>query len=192
MAKLKIRIVPDPILRQKSKPVILPAGGDKKIKKLADKMIGLIKNGPPNQRERERIGVGLSAVQVGKLIRLFVAYDKQVQKDLIFVNPKITWKSKKLVNSIPDTENKYEGCLSVPGYLGLVKRHQSIKLEYQAFNGRIQKRKFSGFLSTVIQHEIDHLNGILFVERVLKQKGKIYKFEKNKKGEEILVEVKFK
>ncbi|HUS60327.1 MAG TPA: peptide deformylase [Nevskiaceae bacterium] len=188
MAKLRIRTVPDPILHQKSKPAQSPAGGNKKIKKLAQKMINLIKNGP----EGQRIGVGLSAVQIGKPLRIFVVYSKKSQKDLVFVNSKIIWKSKKLVNGIPDTENKYEGCLSVPGFLGLVKRHQSIKLEYQALNGRIQKRKFSGFLSTVIQHEMDHLNGILFVERVLKQKGKIYKFEKDKKGEEILVEVKFK
>ena len=183
--KLKFRTVPNPILRQKSKPI---SQIDQKIKKLAQKMINLIKNGS----EGKRIGIGLSAIQVGKPIRLFVAYDKQVQKDLIFVNPEIIWKSKKLISGIPDTENKYEGCLSVPGFLGSVKRHQSIKLKFQTLNGRIQKRKFSGFLSTVIQHEMDHLNGILFVERVLKQKGKIYKFEKDKKGEEILVEVKFK
>ena len=88
MAKLKISTVPNSILHQKSKPV---RRIDKKIKKLAGKMIGLIKTG----LEGERLGVGLSAIQVGKPIRLFVAYDKQVRKDLIFINPKIIWKSKK-------------------------------------------------------------------------------------------------
>lgn len=186
--KLEIRTVPDPILRQKSKPVKnLSAGGNKKIQKLAQKMIDLIKTGP----EGKRIGVGLSAVQVGKPIRLFVAYSKKSQKDLIFVNPKIIWKSKKTVNGIPDKKNKHEGCLSVPGYLGLVKRHQSIKLQYQTLNNQTFKRKFSGFLATVIQHEMDHLDGILFVDRVLKQKSKLYKLEKNKEGEEILVPFKY-
>ena len=80
-----------------------------------------------------------------------------------------------MTESVPEIETDYEGCLSVPGYLGKVKRHQTIKLRYQNLKGQEKESKFSGFLATVIQHEMDHLSGILFIDRVLKQKGKIYK-----------------
>ena len=195
--KLKIMTAPDPILRQKSRPVAKRASG---LKKLAGQMTDLIKNGP----EGQRIGVGLSAVQVGKLIRLFVTYNPETKKDLIFINPEIIWKSKKLTNGVPtplcpanrrgfeghSSENKYEGCLSAPSVFGLVKRHWTIKVRWLDLDGKNHARKFSGFLATVIQHEIDHLNGILFIDRILKQKGKIYKLEKENNGKEVLVEAK--
>jgi len=179
MSKLKIITVPDPLLRQKSKPV---KRLDQKVTQLAAEMIKIIKGNSRGQR----IGVGLSAVQVGKLIRLFVAYSPQSKKDLVFINPKITWQSKKMTQGVPEREFPYEGCLSIPGYLGLVKRHQTIELEYQSLSGRRWKRKFTGLLATIIQHELDHLNGILFIDRVLEQKGPLYQVERNEKGEESL------
>jgi len=201
MTKLKIITVPNSILRQKSKPA---RKIDKKIKKLAEEMINLIKNGqarllleserPRSQRPDgqgdERIGVGLSAVQIGKPVQLFVAYNPETKKDLVFVNPKIIWKSKEKTDGIPNKKFKYEGCLSIPGIFGLVKRHQAIKVCWLALNVKKHTKKFSGFLATVIQHEIDHLNGILFTDCVLKQKGKIYKLVKNKEGQEQLAEIK--
>ena len=191
--KLKIRRVPDPILRKKSKPVSLStpphrrAGNrrNRQVRQLSEKMIEIIKKGP----QGERIGVGLSAVQIGKLIRLFVAYSLKTKKDYVFVNPQINWRSKKMTKGVPEREFPYEGCLSVPGYLGLVKRHWAIKLAWQDLSGKKHQQKFSGFLATVIQHETDHLNGTLFIDRVLKQKSKIYKVEKNEKNEDVLVEV---
>jgi peptide deformylase len=182
--KLKIRCVPDHILRQKSKPVLKI---DKKIKKMAKEMINFLAKGTKGKR----IGVGLSAVQIGKPLRLFIAFDPQKEKDKVFLNPQITWQSKKMTKGVPESENENEGCLSVPGYWGKVKRHWQIKLAYQDLQGKKHHQKFKGFLSTVIQHETDHLNGILFVDRILKQKGKIYKVEKDKEGQEVLVEVKF-
>ena len=183
MTKLKIITVPNSILRQKSKPA---RKIDKKIKKLAEEMINLIKNGQGD----ERIGVGLSAVQIGKPVQLFVTYNPETKKDLVFVNPKIIWKSKEKTDGIPNKKFKYEGCLSIPRIFGLVKRHQAIKVCWLALNAKKHTKKFSGFLATVIQHEIDHLNGILFTDCVLKQKGKIYKLVKNKEGQEQLAEIK--
>lgn len=182
MTEQKILTVPNPILRQKSKPV---GKIDKKIKQLTKAMIEVIKKGP----EGKRIGVGLSAVQIGKPIRLFVAYSQKGRKYLTFINPEILWKSKRLTKGVPERENKFEGCLSVPGIFGLVRRSKAVKVRYLTLNGQIVIRKFDGLTATVIQHELDHLNGVLFVDRILEQGEKIYKLEKNKKGEEQFVEV---
>lgn len=182
MAIQKIITTPNPILRQKSKPV---GEINKKVRKLAEAMIEIIRKGP----EGKHIGVGLSAVQVGKPIRLFVAYSKKSKKYLTFINPEITWKSKRLTDGVPERESKFEGCLSVPGIFGLVRRNKAVKVRYLAPTGQIVIRKFDGLTGTVIQHEYDHLEGILFTERVLKQNGKLYKLEKDSKGEETLVEV---
>ena len=183
--KLEIRTVPDPILRRKSKPVVKISSKGRQasgLKQLAQAMIDFIKCGPEDlsaNRRSKRIGVGLSAVQIGKPLRLFVAYSPKSKKDLVFVNPKITWRSKKLTDGVPERESKHEGCLSVPGYLGIVKRAEAIRLRYRTLAGREQERRFSGFFATVIQHEMDHLNGVLFIDRALEQKGKIYKLEEN-------------
>lgn len=180
--KLKIVIVPNPLLRQKSKPVAKQTPG---LKNLVGQMINLI-----NQDANEnRLGVGLSAVQVGKPLRLFVAYSTDKNQDLVFINPKITWRSKKLTTGLPERKNKYEGCLSVPGVYGLVKRHNTINLNWLDLKGKKHHQKFSGFLASIIQHEYDHLNGVLFVDRVLAQKGKLYKVVRNKEGQEELAEL---
>lgn len=181
--KIKFRTVPDPILRKKSKAVPSPdepIGGDKKlsnfIKKLKKALIEA--ENPP--------GVGLSAVQIGKLWRIFLARKDSKSEPMVFINPTITWQSKKLTTGIPDRENKLEGCLSVPGYYGLVKRAKKIKLKYYIIHNSkfiIHHSIFSGFLATVIQHEMDHLNGILFIDRVLEQKNKLYKVEKEDEKE---------
>jgi peptide deformylase len=102
-----------------------------------------------------------------------------------FINPEIIWRSKELTEGVPKQGNKLEGCLSVPGYYGLVRRAQKIKLRWQMANGKWQMAKFSGFLATVIQHEMDHLNGILFIDCVLEQGNQLYQLEKEG-GKEIL------
>lgn len=180
--KLKILTVPNPILRQKSQPVIKI---DRKIKNLFLSMIQLIKEGP----EKEAIGIGLSAVQVGKPIRLFVALNLPTKEYQAFINPTIIKKSTKLIKGLPQKENKYEGCLSVPGIIGLVKRHSWIVLTFQNLEGVTKTERFNGLLATVIQHEYDHLEGILLVDRLLEQKEKIYRVEKVNQVDQ-LVEVK--
>lgn len=84
---------------------------------------------------------------------------------------------------------KLEGCLSLPSIWGEVKRHPQIIVSYLDEKGKPHKRLFKGFMATVIQHEIDHLNGILFPKRVLEQKGKLYKSVKDKKGGDIFEEI---
>lgn len=179
---LKIITVPNKILTTPSKPVVKV---DKKVKKLAKEMTTLLKTGA----EGKPLGVGLSACQVGKSLRIFIAYSPKSRRHLTFINPKITWWSKTLTSGVPERENPCEGCLSLPGIWGKVRRSKKIKISYTTLNNQTVTKKFSGFLATIIQHEYDHLNGTLFVQRVLEQKGKLYKIEKDKKGKEELVEI---
>lgn len=176
---LKIITVPNPLLRQKSKPV---ARIDKKIIQLANMMIQTVKQGP----EGEVVGVGLSAVQVGKPVALFVAVISDQKEYEVFINPEIILNADKLTEFIHEGKNKLEGCLSIPGIYSQVKRYPWIKLKYQNLEGKWQEKKFEGFTSVVIQHEYDHTEGILFVDRVLKQKGKLYRLEKDGKGENLI------
>lgn len=179
---LKIITTPNAVLNKKSKSI---KKIDTKIAALAEKMTSAIAS------EGNRIGVGLSAVQIGQLIRLFVVFDLKTKKNHIFVNPKITWQSKALTTGVPESDNPYEGCLSVPKIFGKVKRHQSIKIRWQDLNGQIRMGKFTGFVATVIQHEYDHINGVLFTQRVLEQKDQLYKLEKEK-GQEVLIPINLK
>ena len=104
-------------------------------------------------------GVGLAAPQIGKNIRIVVIAHKE--KNLILINPKITKRS--FIKEWGE-----EGCLSVPNKYGEVKRHRAITLKYKNEGGEEQKLKASGLLARIIQHEIDHLNGILFIDRAKK------------------------
>ena len=168
---VKFITVPNPILRKKSKPVRqIDADLRRLIKELKK---ALVKAHDPQ-------GVGLSAVQINELKRIFLARPSIKTKPQVFINPKIIWRSQKLISGVSGRKNNLEGCLSVPGYYGLVKRHQEIKLRYQTIHNSkfvIHHSKFKGFLATVIQHELDHLNGILFIDRVLEQGNKLYKIE---------------
>lgn len=179
MAKLKILTVPNPILRQKSRPV---KKIDKKIKKLVADMVETIKKGPENKP----IGVGISAVQVGKLLRISIVYSKKSRRYLTLINPKILWKSKRTRLGVPESKNPFEGCLSIPGIWGKIRRHSVIKVLYYTPTGQAVIKKFRGFTGVVIQHELDHLDGLLFVDRILEQGGKIYKLKKDKEGKEVL------
>lgn len=177
----KIVTIPNPILREKSKEVVV----DKKILDLVKELKKTLVN-----EEGKTIGVGISAVQIGIPKRVFIAYSKASRNLLIFINPEIIWYGKRLTKGIPDSSNKLEGCLSVPGLWSLIKRAKTIKIKYQTISGTPQVRKFSDQVATIIQHEYDHLNGILFIDRVLEQKSKIYELKKDEEGKEELVEVK--
>jgi len=175
----KILTVPSSILRKRSKPV---KKFDKKIKQLVNDLIDTAK------AAEEPKGVGLSAIQIGKPIRVFVI--KKGKKFIPFINPKITWQSKKMHSQVLEKEKLFmEGCLSVPSYYGFVDRPYVVKLKWQDLEGKTHQEKFEGKESAFVQHELDHLNGIIFVDRVLKQQGKVYKLEKDKEDKEIFVEV---
>jgi peptide deformylase len=179
MAIRKIITVPNPKLRQVSQPV---KKIDAKIKQLAKDLIDTA------QAAEEPKGVGLSAIQINKPIRVFVI--KKGKKFTPFINPQITWRSKKMLADVLEKENFFmEGCLSVPGYYGFVNRPASVKIKWQDLEGKKHQEKFTDREATFVQHELDHLNGILFVDHILKQRGKIFKLGKDEKGKEIFIEV---
>lgn len=179
MAIKKIITAPESLLRQKSKPV---KKIDRKIKSLVKNLVDTA------AAAKEPRGVGLSAIQIKKPIRVFVI--KKGKRFVPFVNPKIVWQSKKSFSQVLDQEKLFlEGCLSIPGFYGFVDRPYSVKLAWQDIKGRACQEKFSDRQSAYVQHELDHLNGILFIDRILSQKGKLFKLEKDKKGEPAMVEV---
>lgn len=131
-------------------------------------------------------GVGLAAPQIGESWRVFVTKPKDTIR--VFVNPEIVEKTGE-TDGVPERENKLEGCLSIPKIWGKVHRSTSVTLTYQDEQGVSHKETFTGFLATIIQHETDHTNGILFVQRVLEQKGKLYENAVDDEGKEILEEI---
>lgn len=142
-------------------------------------------------------GVGLAAPQIGKPLQLFVVKESKNAPVLSYINPKIIRftdtkppkKPKHPTSSESKDDVKLEGCLSLQDVWGEVKRHDKVTLSYTDLDGKLQKNVFSGFLATIIQHECDHLNGILFPKRALEQNGTLYKSKKNEKGETIFEEI---
>lgn len=134
-------------------------------------------------------GVGLAAVQIGQPRRLFVTKPRQNSHVRVFINPEIIQSSKELTDGVPERDNKLEGCLSIPGIWGRVRRAARITLRFWDEMGKCHEESFEGFLATIIQHETDHLNGILYTQRVLEQKGKLYQTAKDREGKEILEEI---
>jgi peptide deformylase len=158
MSLLDIVTLPNAILRQKVKPV---TQFDDALQTLIDNMI---------ETMRSASGVGLAAPQVGENRRLAVIesllkVDEEGNeipdsRDLfVIVNPEIVWHSR-------STEDGIEGCLSIPGYLGEVERAESIRVRAQDRNGKKVKLKLSGWTARIFQHEIDHLNGVLFIDKL--------------------------
>lgn len=165
MAILRIRTVPDPMLKKKAKPV---RNLDRDILHfISDLKETLLTTKDPK-------GAGLAAPQVGKLLRIFIV--RQGQKFKTFINPRITRRSKKLNTDIlPEKEWTLEGCLSIPNIYGLVQRPHKVEVQYMDENGEIIKEKSEGLESSYVQHEYDHLEGVLFTEHTLTQGGKLYK-----------------
>ena len=154
MSILKILKEPDPILRKKSAPV---ASVDKHIKKLMNDMLETMYAAP---------GIGLAAVQVGILKRLIVidiSKEKDKKNPLFLINPEIISRSK-------NTSIYEEGCLSLPGHYAEIERPAECHIKYIDYNGKEKEIKANGLLSTCIQHEVDHLNGTLFIDYLSKLK----------------------
>lgn len=131
-------------------------------------------------------GVGLASTQVGLEEAFFVAKNGHPPAGgfMMVINPKI-------ISSGKRTKKYFEGCLSIPGMWGEVKRYTNIKVTYQDESGKLIKKSLKGVLAWIFQHEIDHLNGILFPQRVLEQKGKFYKYTgKDETGTDIFEEVR--
>jgi len=169
----KILIEPDPILRKKCEP--LEEVNDQ-LRNLMNDMLETMYEAP---------GIGLAAIQIGVLKRVVVidVSKKEGEKSPLFlVNPEIIYRSKK-------TSTYEEGCLSLPGQFAEIERPAECKVEYLDFNGKKKQLDANGLLSTCIQHEIDHLNGVLFIDYLSKLKKSmiIKKLKKQKQSVERIV-----
>src|SRR4030042_4153673 len=159
----KIVTVKDPVLRIKSKEV---TRFDKKI-------FNLIKDLKETLAiQKDPIGVGLAAPQIGKNLRMFAIKPKEVIK--IIINPVVISISKEPKELADEHTKLMEGCLSLPNLYGPLKRPDVIRVNYLNEKGEKATSLFDGFEAQIIQHEIDHLNGILFTDRLLQQKKPLY------------------
>ena len=150
MARLSILIAPNPVLKAKAKPV---EKVDDSLRQLLDDMLETMYAAP---------GIGLSGNQVGVLHRvvvLDVARENEKPQPLKLVNPELTWQSDELASY-------NEGCLSIPELYADVVRPAEIKFRFLDEHGKKQEMGASGLLATCVQHEIDHLDGILFVDHL--------------------------
>jgi peptide deformylase len=164
MSVRDIIILPDPVLRQVSKPVSSVGGAERK---LFDDMLATMYDAP---------GIGLAAIQVGMPQRMLVidlSRDGEERKPLFMANPEIV----EFSEAVSDYE---EGCLSIPDFYEMVTRPSSVKVRYLDRNNEAQELTASGVLATCVQHELDHLNGVLFIDHIskLKRDRVIKKFTK--------------
>ena len=158
MTVLDIVTIPNPGLRRKARPI---TKFDADLQKLIDDMIETMRVAP---------GVGLAAPQIGRPLRLSVietmpkvdeeGNEIENSRDLfIIANPEIIWESRDELLGV-------EGCLSIPGYVGEVARAEKIRVRAQDRNGRKIRLRLSGWTARIFQHEIDHLNGILYIDKL--------------------------
>lgn len=164
--KREILDVKNPTLRQKSKSVVKV---DKKIKELIKDLVDTL------NIQKDPEGVGLAASQIGRNLRLFVMKPKN--KVYVVINPQILSISKEKNMPKSDEGKKImEGCLSLPHYYGPLKRAKKVTVKYLDENGIEKIEEFKGLNAQIIQHEIDHLNGILFIDRLLEAKTPLYEY----------------
>jgi peptide deformylase len=170
MALREILILPDKRLRLVSDPV-------KKIgpetRKLVDDMFETMYDAP---------GIGLAAIQVGvprRVVTMDLSKKEDEQKPHVFINPKLTWVSDEMVT-------REEGCLSIPEFYEDVERPAKVKVKYLDLDGKEQEMEGEGLLATCLQHEIDHLNGVLFIDHISRLKRNLItkKFSKAAKRAE--------
>ncbi|MER8972578.1 MULTISPECIES: peptide deformylase [unclassified Mesorhizobium] len=147
-------ILPDPVLRQVSKPVERVDGD---LRKLAGDMLDTMYDAP---------GIGLAAIQVGEPLRMLVidlAKEDETPAPHVFINPEILESS--------DQRSVYEeGCLSIPDYYAEVERPAAVRVKFLDRDGKLQEIEAEGLMATCLQHEIDHLNGVLFIDHISKLK----------------------
>lgn len=153
---LPIAQLGNPILRQPAQ--LVDNLSDQHLQQLIDKLITTVV---------QENGVGIAAPQVSQSYRLFIVASRPnlryphapVMEPTAMLNPKIIAHS-------TETVKDWEGCLSIPGIRGLVPRYQSVEVEYTNRNGQIQQKKLTDFVARIFQHEYDHLEGIVFLDRV--------------------------
>jgi len=167
MSLRPILVAPDPVLKAKAKPVETV---DDELRQLMDDMLETMYEAP---------GIGLAAPQVGvskRVIVMDIAREDEPKAPLFMANPELVW--------VSDEDSTYEeGCLSVPEHYADVVRPAEIRVKYLDRDGKAQELKADGLLATVIQHEMDHLEGILFIDHLssLKRNMILRKLLKSKK-----------
>ncbi|WP_193177789.1 peptide deformylase [Oricola nitratireducens] len=147
-------LLPDPILRESSRPV---ERVDDELRRFADDMLETMYDAP---------GIGLAAVQVGEPIRLLVidvSKEDEPKNPQVFINPEV-------VATGDEVSTYEEGCLSIPDYYAEVERPATVTVNYLDRNGKENTVTADGVFATCLQHEIDHLNGILFIDHISKLK----------------------
>jgi peptide deformylase len=158
--KLEIRKYPDPVLSKKAEKIKNPLSED--TQRLISDMAETL--------QANNNGIGLAAPQVGSSLRLCIIELEGTR--YVLINPKITAKS-------GNKEIREEGCLSFPGEFYLVPRYQEVQVRYIDENGKARKLRAQGLLARVVQHETDHLDGILFIKRMKKNPQKKQAVEKS-------------
>jgi peptide deformylase len=169
MALRPILTIPDPILRKRAKPV---ERVDEQLRRLASDMLETMYDAP---------GIGLAAPQIGVSRRLIVmdpAKDEAPKTPLVMVNPEILARSEEM-------RMHEEGCLSIPDFTAEIERPARTRVAYIDQAGKSQEVELEGIWSTLVQHEIDHLNGVLFIDYLsrLKRDMIVKKFTKQKRAE---------
>jgi peptide deformylase len=172
MAIRPILTIPDPVLRKQARPV---ERVDADLRRLAEDMLATMYDAP---------GIGLAAPQIGVSRRLIVmdpAKDDQPKTPIVMINPDILTRSE-------DMRVHEEGCLSIPDFTAEIERPALTRVAYVDLEGRQQEAELEGIWSTLVQHEIDHLNGVLFVDYLsrLKRDMVVRKFTKQKRTEKAL------
>jgi peptide deformylase len=168
MAVREILVVPNPLLKQKSQPV---ERVDDELRALMDDMLETMYAAP---------GIGLAAIQIGvpkRVIVMDLAPQGEERQPRYFVNPEIVWASE-------ETQPYEEGCLSVPEYYDEVERPARVKLRYLDYNGAPVEEDAEGLYAVCIQHEMDHLEGVLFIDHLsrLKREQAVKKVKKQAKA----------
>jgi peptide deformylase len=169
MALRDIIILPDKRLRLVSDPVKTV---DKELRTLVDDMLETMYEAP---------GVGLAAIQVGvpkRIVTVDTAKKDEPNNPQVFLNPEVVWSSE-------EKKTYEEGCLSIPEYYEEVERPAQVKVRFMDLDGNPREVEADGLLATVLQHEIDHINGVLFIDHIskLKRDRVIKKFAKAAKRE---------
>lgn len=165
---LSIVTIPDPVLTTPTKPI---TNIDKAVKRLISDMEETL------LAQKDPEGVGLAATQVGRSVSLFIIKNNADSPTRVFINPQIVGPVPK-VKPTPQQQkkalNRMEGCLSIPHIWAPLVRAQKITLSYQTLNGKTHQDVFEGFDAVIIQHEVDHLNGILFTSHCLQHHVQLY------------------
>jgi peptide deformylase len=164
MAVRPLVILPDPLLKTASEPVTRLGAAESAL--IAD-MFETMYKAP---------GIGLAAVQIGvprRIVTIDIAKDEQPKAPLVFINPEVVWSS-------DETSEYEEGCLSIPDFYDMVTRPAAVRVRHLDEKGVERETVCEGLLATCIQHEIDHLNGVLFIDHIsrLKRERVIRKFTK--------------